>query len=107
MDLLTNLFLGQPLWMWLGFLGLVIALLAFDLGVLHRKAHEIGVRESLWLSAFYITVGLLFSLWVWRHLGQAAALATQVRAREDEDALGRGRERGDDVGYGQRDALTA
>jgi tellurite resistance protein TerC len=30
------LFLGQPLWMWLGFIGVVAALLAFDLGVLHR-----------------------------------------------------------------------
>ena len=107
MEVLLLDFLGKPLWTWAVFLALVLALLVFDLGVLHRKAHEIGVRESLWLSAFYITVGLLFSLWVWRHLGQAAALATQVRAREDEDALGRGRERGDDVGYGQRDALTA
>jgi len=30
------LFLGQPLWMWLTFIGLVAVLLAFDLGVLHR-----------------------------------------------------------------------
>ena len=69
MDLLTNLFLGQPLWMWLGFLGLVIALLAFDLGVLHRDGHEIEVRESLLLSGFYIALGLVFGGLVWWQLG--------------------------------------
>jgi tellurite resistance protein TerC len=69
MDLLTNLFLGQPLWMWLGFLGLVIALLAFDLGVLNRDGHEIEVRESLLLSGFYIALGLAFGGLVWWQLG--------------------------------------
>ncbi|CAN7563419.1 TerC family protein [Phenylobacterium sp. LjRoot219] len=66
---LTGLVLGKPLWMWLAFAGLVVALLALDLGVLHRKAHVIGVRESLLLSAFYITLGLAFGGWVWWELG--------------------------------------
>ncbi len=61
--------LGKPLWMWLAFLGLVIALLVLDLGVLHRKTHEIGVRESLLMSAFYIALGLLFGGFVWWYLG--------------------------------------
>lgn len=69
MDTLTSLFLGQPLWMWLGFLGLVVALLAFDLGVLHRDGHEIEVRESLLLSGFYIALGLAFGGFVWWQLG--------------------------------------
>lgn len=69
MDILTSLFLGQPLWMWLGFLGLVVALLAFDLGVLHRDGHEIEVRESLLLSGFYIALGLAFGGFVWWQLG--------------------------------------
>ncbi|WP_374384858.1 TerC family protein [Dongia sp.] len=71
------LFLGQPAWMWLGFIGIVIALLAFDLGVLHRdktgSGHEIGVRESLGLSALYITLGLAFSGFVWMQLGSKPA----------------------------------
>jgi hypothetical protein len=54
---LFSLFLGQPVWMWLAFAGLVVALLAFDLGILHRDNREIGVRESLTLSAFYIALG--------------------------------------------------
>lgn len=69
------LWLGTPAWMWLGFLAIVIALLAFDLGVLHRKQHEIGVRESLGLSTFYVTVGLAFGGWVWWYRGDAAGLA--------------------------------
>ncbi|MFP9136081.1 TerC family protein [Devosia sp. XGJD_8] len=69
MDILTGLFLGQPLWMWLAFLGLVIALLAFDLGVLHRDGHEIDVRESLLLSGFYFALGLAFGGFVWWQLG--------------------------------------
>ena len=42
--------LGKPVWMWLSFIGIVAVLLALDLGVLHRKEREIGVRESLLLS---------------------------------------------------------
>jgi tellurite resistance protein TerC len=74
MDILFVDVLGKPVWSWVGFLVLVLALLVFDLGVLQRKSHEIGVRESLQLSAFYITIGLLFSIWVWYFLGQASAL---------------------------------
>jgi tellurite resistance protein TerC len=45
-------FLGKPVWMWLSFISIVLILLAFDLGVLHRKAHVIQVGESLLLSGF-------------------------------------------------------
>lgn len=69
MELFALAFLGQPLWMWLGFIALVVVLLAFDLGVLHRDGHEIEVRESLLLSGFYITLGLAFGGFVWWQLG--------------------------------------
>lgn len=74
MDLLFAEAMGKPLWMWLAFLTFILLLLVFDLGILHRKSHEIGVRESLKLSAFYIGIGLAFSGWVWHRLGEAAAL---------------------------------
>lgn len=61
--------MGKPAWIWAVFIGIVIALLVFDLGVLHREQREIGVRESLLLSAGYITAGLLFGTWVWWYLG--------------------------------------
>lgn len=53
----------------------MIALLVFDLGVLHREQREIGVRESLLLSAGYITAGLLFGTWVWWYLGAESGMA--------------------------------
>ena len=74
MELLAVEWMGKPAWMWASFLLVVIALLAFDLGVLHRKAHEIGVRESLLLSSFYIGVALLFGAWVWARLGADSGL---------------------------------
>ncbi len=57
--------LSTPVWMWLLFVGIVVTLLVLDLGVFNKEDHEIGVAESLRLSAFYIAIGLLFSLFVW------------------------------------------
>lgn len=59
---------------WAVFLFIVFALLAFDLGVLNKTDHEIGVRESLYLSAFYIAVAMLFGLGVWWWRGADDAL---------------------------------
>jgi tellurite resistance protein TerC len=74
MEFLFMEVLTKPLWMWLVFLGLVVALLAFDLGVLNKKDHEIGVAESLRLSAFYIALGVSFSGFVWWQMdGEATA----------------------------------
>jgi len=67
-------FMGKPVWVWLSFLSIVLALLAFDLGILNRRDHEIGVKESLHLSAFYIAVAMLFGGWVWWSMGETAGL---------------------------------
>ena len=74
MDFLSDPWLGTPVWLWLSFIGIVIALLVLDLGVLHRRQREIGVRESLAMSAFYIALGLGFGAWVWWYLGATAGL---------------------------------
>ncbi|GLQ38545.1 transporter [Rhizobium albus] len=74
MDFLFYGFLGQPLWMWLGFISLVIVLLVFDLGVLHKDTREIEMKESLLLSGFYITLGLLFGGFVWYQLGPQSGM---------------------------------
>lgn len=63
----------KPIWMWLVFGAAVLALLAFDLGILNRNDHEIDVKESLKTSALYIGIGLLFSLFVAYEMGQAKA----------------------------------
>ena len=71
---LSYLFLGQPVWMWATFLGVVLVLLVLDLGVLNRGDAEIGVRKSLGLSAFYISMGVAFGGFVWAQLGAQPAL---------------------------------
>ncbi|UUL84056.1 TerC family protein [Sphingomonas qomolangmaensis] len=74
MEVLALDFLGKPAWMWLAFIGIVVTLLALDLGVLHRKQREIGVRESLFLSAGYIALGASFGAWVWWYMGETAGM---------------------------------
>ncbi len=65
MEFLFLTFLAKPLWLWLLFLTIVVALMVFDLGVLHRDDHELGVRESLKLSAFYIAIAVAFGGYIW------------------------------------------
>lgn len=74
MEFLTQDFLTKPVWMWGAFLALVVVLLVLDLGVLHKKHREIGVRESLLMSLGYLTLGVAFGGWVWFSLGQQPAI---------------------------------
>ena len=63
-----------PLWAWLAFTLFVVVLLAFDLGVLHRKSRVIPVREALVLSAVYFALALVFSAGIFALLGQDKGL---------------------------------
>ncbi len=72
MEFLTAAWLGTPVWFWAAFLAIVVLLTAFDLGVLHKEDKELGIAESLKLSAFYIGVALLFGVWVWVERGATA-----------------------------------
>ncbi|MDP3264754.1 MAG: TerC family protein [Tabrizicola sp.] len=65
MDFLFYEVIDKPLWLWLMFLTIVVALMMFDLGVLHKEDHEIGVAESLKLSAFYILISIAFGGYIW------------------------------------------
>jgi tellurite resistance protein TerC len=67
-------FMTKPVWMWLTFISVVIALLVLDLGVLHRKTHEIEIRESLLMSAFYIAMGVAYGGWIWMEMGKQSGL---------------------------------
>lgn len=73
-DFLFTGFLGQAVWLWLVFIAVVVTLLAFDLGVLHRDDREIGIRESLVLSAGYIGAAVLFGTWLWWQLGSGPGI---------------------------------
>jgi tellurite resistance protein TerC len=65
MEFLFVDWLGTPVWFWLSFIGIVVALTAFDLGFLHKEDKEMGIAESLKLTAFYISIALAFGAWVW------------------------------------------
>jgi tellurite resistance protein TerC len=69
MEFLMIDWLGTPVWFWLAFLGLVIILTVFDLGILHKEDREMGIAESLKLSAFYISIAMAFGAWVWAQKG--------------------------------------
>ncbi len=60
----------EMLTMWGVFFAIIAALMALDLGVFNKTDHEIGVKESLKMSAFYITIGLLYGAFVWYQMGE-------------------------------------
>lgn len=62
-----------PVWAWAAFVGLIALLLLLDLKVFHRHAHAVGMREAAIFSAFWIAIGLIFTLAIAWALGGAAA----------------------------------
>ena len=64
---------GTPL-LWAGFTLAVIALLALDLLVFHRRAHEVSHREALAWSVGWVSLALLFNLGVYRGFGPQRGL---------------------------------
>jgi tellurite resistance protein TerC len=65
---------GTPAYFWMAFAGIVVALLAFDLGILHKDDHEISARESFLLYAGYVAIALGFGAWVWWSRGAQSGL---------------------------------
>jgi tellurite resistance protein TerC len=53
------------IWLWIGFIALVFFLLALDLGVFNRKAHEVSAKEAMRWVAFFVSLGLLFAVAVY------------------------------------------
>ncbi len=55
----------MKLWAYAAFIALVLAFLALDLGVFHRDAHEVSMKEAISWSIVWLTCGLLFSAFVY------------------------------------------
>jgi len=53
--------MDHSIWLWIGFNVFVLALLALDLGVFHRKAHAVSGREALIWSGVWISLSLVFN----------------------------------------------
>jgi tellurite resistance protein TerC len=63
-----------PLWVWFAFIGSVLLMLALDLGVFHRKAHVVSVKESATWSAVWVALGLAFGGLVYAWMGPQKGL---------------------------------
>lgn len=66
--------LGTPVHYWLIFLITIVVALVVDLGVFHRKTHTIQLKEALLESLGWITVSLVFNVWVYLSQGHQAGL---------------------------------
>lgn len=60
--------------MWGGFLVFVLAMLALDLGVFHRKAHEVSLKEALAWSMVWVGLALVFNVGIYWKFGTQPAL---------------------------------
>jgi tellurite resistance protein TerC len=60
-------------WWWVGFNALVLLLLVLDLKVFHRHAHEVKAKEAAIWSVVWITLSLLFNLFIYYEFGAAKA----------------------------------
>ncbi len=65
--------IGSPL-LWAGFVAFVLAMLAVDLGVFHRKAHEVSLKEAGVWSAVWVGLAVLFNAGIYAWFGRDAAL---------------------------------
>lgn len=73
--------MGTPLiimtdntWLWIGFNLFVLAMLALDLGVFHRKAHVVSIRESIIWTLVWIALAMVFNFGIAHYMGNAKAL---------------------------------
>lgn len=64
----------NSLWGWVGFNVVVLAILALDLGVLHRKSVKVSLKEAASWSAVWVALSLCFAFAVYRTMGNQAGL---------------------------------
>jgi tellurite resistance protein TerC len=65
--------IGTPVF-WTSFIVVVLFLLSIDLGLFHRHAREVRVREALLWSAIWIVLSLCFGFWVYQFIGKQYGL---------------------------------
>ena len=64
----------ESVWMWVGFNVFVLLMLALDLGVFHRKAHVVSLKESITWTVVWVALAMLFNAWVWKYSGAQKGL---------------------------------
>jgi len=66
--------MGDTAFLWIGFNLFVLAMLALDLGVFHRKAHVVSFKESMTWTVVWVVLALLFNAGIWHFSGPEKAL---------------------------------
>jgi tellurite resistance protein TerC len=66
--------MSESVILWSSFSVFVMGMLALDLGVFHRKAHSVSVKEALTWTAVWITLAMVFNLFVYSYFGKEKAL---------------------------------
>jgi len=66
--------MSNQIFLWVGFIIFVFLMLALDLGVFNKKAHDIKIKEALMWSCVWITLALLFNLGIYHWGGHELAL---------------------------------
>jgi tellurite resistance protein TerC len=66
--------MNQSVVLWAGFNLFVLAMLALDLGVFHRKSHTVTVKEALTWTGVWVTLALIFNLIIYSYFGEEKAV---------------------------------
>jgi tellurite resistance protein TerC len=68
--------MDTPIWLWIGFNIFVLAMLALDLGVFHRKSHAVSGKEALTWSLVWISLSLVFNAVIYFYWDRMAPNST-------------------------------
>ena len=74
---------GSTIWLWVGFNVFVLAMLALDLGVFHRHAHVVSVKEAAIWSVVWISLSMVFNVglyFFWHNLSPSSPLTDSEAA---------------------------
>ncbi len=82
------------IWLYVGFCAFILALLALDLGVFHRTAHVVRMKEALAWSAVWIGLGIAFVVFIfhgyehqWFGLGSGVDTMSEPRLASDGSVI--------------------
>jgi len=68
------MFETAPVWLWVSFTVFVLGMLALDLGVFHRSAHAVSLKEAGMWSAVWIALSLVFNVIIYNFYGSEVGL---------------------------------
>jgi tellurite resistance protein TerC len=66
--------MGESIYFWIGFHVLVLIMLSLDLGVFHKKAHAVPVKEAVIWTIVWISLAMFFNVFILLELGKTKAL---------------------------------